>query len=164
MRVLLDTSVVLDVALRREPHFSESRDAMQWCEQGNAEATLVAYHTFSNVYYVLRRGLRDRHAGEGADSEAAAHAADEGARRFLKGLLSWAEVAPTSSSQVEDALDLTGDFEDCLQCFSARDGDADVILTRDKKGFRDCVVRAVTPAEFLAEVSAEGPESASSES
>ena len=54
MRVLLDTNVILDVALRRPGLFDGSERALKKCES-NSHEMLIAWHTLSNLFYILRR-------------------------------------------------------------------------------------------------------------
>lgn len=42
------------------------------------------------------------------------------------------------------------DFEDTVQYFSALQAEADLIVTRDTKGFEEASLPVMTPAEFLA--------------
>lgn len=133
MRVLLDVNLLLDEAIPR-PEFEEnSRRVIEWCAE-HADATLIAFHTFTNVYFILRR-----------------HRDDAWARGYLSRLLDWVEVAPTGTDQLRECIALeSGDAEDQLQCVSARDAGADLIVTRDDS-FRDCEVRIVSPIEFIEE-------------
>ena len=133
MRVLLDTNVLLDVALWREPYFYPSLCVMRWC-QTQAERTMIAWHSISNFHYVARRGLNDA-----------------GAREFLGQLLDWAEVAPTAKGLAKNALAEPGDFEDLLQLECALAGGASVIATRNVRDFSRPGLAVVTPGQFLAE-------------
>ena len=46
MRVLLDTDILLDVVLAREPFAADSADVLRWAESGGAAA--VAWHSLTN--------------------------------------------------------------------------------------------------------------------
>ena len=134
-RIFIDTNILLDHALSRPGFEVEAKQVLEWCMK-NAESSYFAFHTFSNLYYVLR-SQRDRTA----------------AVTYLKGLLSWADVAPTSKRQLSDSVaDANGDVEDKLQFLCAKDAGAEVIVTRDPKGFSDSPVPVLSPAEFLAKV------------
>ena len=134
MRVLLDTNVILDVALRRPGLFEGSKRALEKCEAESHEM-LIAWHTLSNLFYILRR---DRGA--------------ERAVEFLRHLLSISTVAPVGHA---DALRAVGfglnDFEDALQLSAAESCQAGVILTRNKADFGNPPkITVLTPEEFPA--------------
>ena len=46
MRVSIDTDVLLDVALARDPHLAASRAVLEWVENGGEAA--VAWHSLAN--------------------------------------------------------------------------------------------------------------------
>ena len=132
MRVLLDTNVILDVALQRSGLFEGSKRALEKCEAESCELS-ISWHTLSNLFYILRR--------------------DRGAEKtieFLRHLLSIASVAPVGHA---DALRAIGfglnDFEDALQLSAAESCRADVILTRNKTDFGNPTnIAVLTPEEF----------------
>ena len=51
MKVLIDTNILLDVILLREPHFELSKRVLQCCQ--SIVDGYIAVHTFSNMFYVL---------------------------------------------------------------------------------------------------------------
>ena len=51
MKVLIDTNILLDVILLREPHFELSKHVLQ-CSQSIVHG-YIAVHTSSNMFYVL---------------------------------------------------------------------------------------------------------------
>lgn len=134
MRVFLDTNIILDVALARAPHFDTSSVVMSWCCD-HSESTSIAWHSFTNIYYILSR----------------LKSSDE-ARAFLSDLLPWVELAPVSKFFLHQSLITEGDVEDVLQYLCAEAGSADVIVTRDPDGFQDSPVRALSPEAFIQEV------------
>ena len=54
MKICLDTNVVLDVVLRREPFFRESSQVMSMAELGQHIGVLCAT-TLTNMHYLCRR-------------------------------------------------------------------------------------------------------------
>jgi predicted nucleic acid-binding protein len=132
VRVLLDTNVILDVALRRQTLFDGSKCALEKCEV-EAHEMFVSWHTLSNLFYILRR--------------------DRGAEKtieFLRHLLSISTVSPVGHA---DALRAIGRglnvFEDALQFSAAESCRADVILTRNKSDFGSMPsITVLTPEEF----------------
>ena len=133
MRVFLDANVLLDVAFERQPFVEDSQAVLDWCAE-HADATLIAWHSITNAYYLLRKPP----------------IGDEGAREFLKDLLAWIDVAPTSKAVALNAINTPGgDLEDHLQALCAEQASADVIVTRNEGDFQGAQVRVVSPRIFL---------------
>ena len=132
MRVLLDTNVILDVALRRPGLFEGSKRALEKCEAESHEMH-ISWHTLSNLFYILRR---DRGAVETVE--------------FLRHLLGISTVASVGHAAALRAVEFgLNDFEDALQLSAAESCRADVILTRNKTDFGSPPKIAVlTPEEF----------------
>lgn len=135
MKLLLDADVLLDTALHREPFAADSDRVIQWCQE-TPHAALVAWHSLSNLYYLLRPSR-----------------ADAGARGFIADLLRFAVVASGGSEAVRRALSLPlRDFEDALQVAAAISGGADFIVTRNLRDFGRSPLPAMTPSDFLRKV------------
>ena len=132
MKILLDTDVLMDVALGREIFGPDSRALLKWC-QHQPQSTVVAWHTMSNLFYLL-----------------SAARSSSFARTFLGGLLNFATVASGDTESVRRALH-TGmaDFEDALQVAAAISADARFIVTRNVADFRGSPIPVLTPAAFL---------------
>jgi len=127
-RVLLDTNVILDVLLNREPHVGASAALWAAIETGSGEGVLAA-HAVTTIHYLLERV-------EGAAN----------ARRDVSVLLRLFGVAAVDSAVIQNALNLQGaDFEDAVTAVAARLSGCDLIATRDPKGFAGSPVRALTP-------------------
>ncbi len=133
MKILLDTDVLMDVALGRADFGPDSRDMLDWCHQRPGSA-VVAWHTVSNLFYLL---------------SAARSAAF--ARSFLEGLLKFASIPDGGTASVRHALTMPmNDFEDALQVAAAISGEAEFIVTRNVRDYRGSSVPALTPHSFLA--------------
>jgi predicted nucleic acid-binding protein len=127
MKILLDTDVLLDIALRREEFFEESARVLEWAEGAPGQAA-VAWHSLSNLAYLIRPD----------------------ARPFLRELLEFVEVAAVGTDDARRALDLPlGDFEDALQVSAALAFGASFLVTRNLAHYRRAAVPAVSPVQFL---------------
>ena len=140
MKVLFDTNVLLDFLLDRHPFSDLAADLLSRadrCEiQGFAGAT-----SFTTIFYLASKvvGL-------------------SGAREQVKALLSILGVAPVTRAVLEGAI--AGpllDFEDAVIVESARQINAQAILTRDEKGFRDSRIPVYSPTSLLAILNSEHP-------
>ena len=132
MKILIDANVLLDVALARPGLHEASGEALSQCG-GEENAAFVAWHTLSNVYYILRKQANHDQAVE-----------------FLEDLLQWVQVVGVGHA---DAIRAFGygmrDVEDALQVSAAEACSADVILTRNIGDFRASPIPACTPEDFL---------------
>lgn len=134
MIVLVDTDVLIDVALDRAPHAAAAGQLLDRLQQRPGSA-YVAWHTIANFYYLVAptRG--------GAD-----------ARAFIVDLIRFAEVSPTTTASLRRAARLEmQDFEDAMQVASAEACGAEVIATRNVRDYAKAPVRAAMPKSLLAE-------------
>jgi predicted nucleic acid-binding protein len=134
--ILLDTDVLLDVALDREPHAAAAVELLDLLER-RPKMAFVAWHTISNFYYLVRpvRGAED-------------------ARAFLTELMRFTAVAPTDAEAFRYAAALPlPDLEDAMQVAAAWSCGALFIATRNAKDFKRSPVPARTPAQLVRELS-----------
>ena len=130
--ILLDTDILIDIALNRHPHAGPAADLLDQIERG-AERACIAWHTVSNFYYIVAsvRGGGD-------------------ARDFIVELTRFVAVAATSTEALRYAADLPmADFEDALQVAAARACGARHIVTRNIRDYARAPIRAVKPQEAL---------------
>jgi predicted nucleic acid-binding protein len=133
MRVLLDTNVVLDLLLERDPWRAEA-EAIAWAgADGRVEARVCA-SSITDIYYISAKLV-------GADK----------ARRIVRNCLDLLQVVNVTRDLL-DAAELRGgnDYEDDLQIECALNARLDAIVTRNPKDFADSPVLVLTPAELLA--------------
>ena len=130
--ILLDTDVLIDVALDRPPHSGPAAELLDRIEHG-AETAYIAWHSVSNLYYVITPAL-------GGVS----------ARDFIIELTRFVAVASTNTESIRYAAGLPmTDFEDAMQVAAARACGARHIVTRNVKDYELSPVRAVHPQEAL---------------
>ena len=133
MRVLLDTNIVLDVLLDRQPFADESGRLWAASDEGLFDACVASF-TLPTIHYVCRRqsGLK-----------AAAEAVDTCMEAF--------EVCALYRECILAARRMPGgDFEDNLQIACAVTDFMQGIVTRNPADFAASPVRVYTPAELLA--------------
>ena len=131
--ILLDTDVLIDVALDRHPHSDPASDLLDRIEQG-AEAAYIAWHSVSNLYYIV-----------------APVVGDTTARDFIVELARFVSVAATNTDGIRYAASLPmADFEDAMQVAAARACGARHIVTRNVRDYERSPIPAVEPAEALA--------------
>jgi len=133
MKILLDTNVVLDALLAREPFVAMARDIFILVENEEVEAYLCAT-SVTTIHYLMQR----------ATNKAQADA-------LIVTLLGLFEVAPVNKAILSDASTHNGtDYEDSVIYTAAKDVGVDMIITRDNTGFKNSSISVVNPSEFLA--------------
>lgn len=136
MVVLVDTNVIIDFLITREPFYGTSSEVIKKC----AEKELVGYiaiHSIPNLWYILRK------------------IPEEKRRKWLSDICEFLHVAGVSHEDVVKAIEMTEfkDFEDCLQDRCAERIGAEYIISRNVKDYEGSVVPAVSPEEFLETIS-----------
>jgi predicted nucleic acid-binding protein len=135
VRLALDTNIVMDVFLEREPHHEVAEQLFAAVERGWCEGLICA--TSVTTIYCLTEKLR---------SSREAH-------NQVRRLLSLFRIAPVNALVLSEAIKLEfQDFEDAVVCQSAHTAGADGIVTRDPKGFRRSSIPVFDPANALAMV------------
>ena len=132
MKVFLDTNVIIDVLVAREPFFRDSQRVVDYCEK-HRESGYLSSLTFCTVAYVLRKSVgKDELPGK------------------LKTLRRIFDVLPVTKGSVDWAIDShLSDFEDAMQYECASAAKMDVIVTRDKPGFAGAEIPVCAPSEFV---------------
>ena len=140
MKVLIDTNILLDVILLREPHLELSKRVLQCCQ--SLVDGYIAVHTFSNMFYIL-------HETEDFSIEEC--------RNTFNKLLYVFDVATLDKSDVIAAVnnEAFNDLEDSMQHQSSVASRLDCIVTRNTSDFEKSTVPALTPEDFLALIHAE---------
>jgi predicted nucleic acid-binding protein len=130
--ILLDTNVILDVLLDRQPHAPASAAVWSLIEKRQAEG-YVSSHAITTIHYLLRKELGNTKA-----------------KRTIAQILQVFRVASVDSAVIEEALSLTfADFEDAVAAAAARQAGCDALVTRNQKGFKDSTVSAFSPEAIL---------------
>ncbi len=133
MRLLLDTNVLLDLALARLPWAHDAAALLGMIERQQIEG-YVASHALTTVYYVVARA-RDRRVAAGATAD----------------LLRLLRVVPLETADFQQALALgIPDFEDAVHAVAGLKVGADYIVTRNERDFRTAPIVARSAGEVLA--------------
>lgn len=133
--ILLDTDVLIDIALDRNPYSEPASELLDRIERGE-EAASIAWHTVSNLYYfvVPARGRMST-------------------RDFILDLTRFVSVANTDTAGIRYAAQLPmNDFEDAMQVAAARSSGARFIVTRNTRDQEASPTAAISPQQALAEL------------
>ncbi|MBQ9641933.1 MAG: PIN domain-containing protein [Bacteroidaceae bacterium] len=132
MNVFLDTNVVIDFMGEREGFFDDAAAIFAMVEEERIHASVSAL-TVVNCAYILKKAFGTEIMLNKVDT-----------------LCQMLDVTPIDKRLIQVAAQLKPyDYEDAVQYLSALPYNPDVIITRDKKGFRDFDVLVMTPAEFV---------------
>ena len=130
--ILLDTDVLIDVALDRQPHSEPASALLDRLEHG-AESAAIAWHTVSNFYYLVapaRGGVSTR--------------------EFIFELIRFVNVAVTGTDAIRYAAALPmEDFEDAMQVAAARACNARHIVTKNVRDYERSPIPAIDPPQAL---------------
>jgi len=133
MKVLIDTNVILDALMRREPWVRSTEAVLMAVAEEKVTGCITA-STFTDLYYLLRKRQLDKDL----------------TRQTLLDLIAVVDVLDVTGTDCERAFDLPmRDYEDALLAYCAKRHRADRIITRNVKHFEGSPVVAVTPDEFL---------------
>lgn len=139
MKILIDTNIIVDVALIRESFFDDSDRILVFSEQGSLQGYISA-STFGDLYYILRKS-------RGKDWTL----------RFLRRLVTFCQIVTVDDAVIRQALARDfKDFEDAIQYTAAIVSKLDGIVTRNPKDFTDTTIPIYTPTQLF-EVIGESP-------
>lgn len=128
MNIFFDTNVLLDIALRREPHFAPS-EAL-FTDAIKHHVCYLSWHTISNLSYILGRCESPQVALE-----------------FVEQITNICRIAPVEHSDFSVALDYNnGDLEDAMQIACALAVNAQTIVSRDASGFAKSPIPVTNPS------------------
>ena len=133
MKIMIDTNVVLDVFLKREPFFAASYEVIKLSALEKQEG-FVSASAATDIFYLLRRSLKD----------------SVKAIESMEKLLQLVGIADALGEDVHAAVasNMT-DFEDALVASIAERCQMSYIITRNVKDYTESPVKAITPEEFL---------------
>ncbi|MEY8356230.1 PIN domain-containing protein [Lachnospiraceae bacterium 54-53] len=133
MVVLIDTNVVIDVLMKREPYAKEAQEILVKCATGDITGFLAA-HSIPNLFYILRKDY-----------------SVEERRTFIKNLCAIFRISDLNGKKILAAAEneTFSDFEDCLQVECAAEVMSDYIVTRNPSDFKNSRIKTIAPGELL---------------
>lgn len=132
-KILIDTNVLLDYLLEREPFFDDAKKIMVLCTDGKAKGCIAA-HSISNMFFILRKDFNAKER-----------------REVLFNLCSIFDVEGIDKTKLLSGLanEDFSDFEDCLQMECAKAYGADYIVTRNVADYPTSEIKAIMPKDYL---------------
>ncbi|MGB2924037.1 MAG: PIN domain-containing protein [Limnothrix sp.] len=131
----MDTNIIIDVALEREPFFEDSDRVLALAEQKVFDGYLSAA-SISDIFYIVRKDK-----GKYLTFE------------FLQYIISFCPIAMVDEIVIKNALASNlKDFEDAIQYQTALGAGLDGIVTRNPKDYVEASISVFTPSELLAAI------------
>lgn len=130
---MIDTNVLLDYLLEREPHFENAKKVVISCVEGKVKGCIAA-HSIPNMFFILRKDFTPKER-----------------REVLINLCSIFDVEGIDKGKLLLGLanEEFSDFEDCLQMECARVYEAEYIVTRNVSDYVTSEIKAIEPADYL---------------
>lgn len=132
MKILIDTNVIMDVLVKREPFYVDSARVWTLTKEKIISGYLSAI-SVNNLYYIVNK-LNGQKIAES----------------FVDQMLEDFEISSLTKSILKQARTIQKkDFEDLIQYFSALHEGCDFLVTRNKKDFPSIGIRIISPTELL---------------
>jgi predicted nucleic acid-binding protein len=133
-KILIDTNIVIDLLAKRKDYYDDAADLFSQADKKELNLTISSL-TFANTNYILTKLKSAKEAGE-----------------ILRKFKVLVELLNLDDKITELALsdESFPDFEVGLQYYSAIENDVDVIITRNKKDFKNSKLPVLTAKEYLA--------------
>lgn len=133
-RILIDTNIIIDLLSKRKNYFEDAANLFSQADKKEIILTISSL-TFANTNYILTKLTSAKEA-----------------REVLRKFKVLVEILSLDNKITELALsdESFPDFEDGLQYYSAIENQIDLIITRNKKDFKNAKLPILTAKEFLA--------------
>ncbi|MEE8827482.1 MAG: PIN domain-containing protein [Eubacteriales bacterium] len=133
MRAVIDTCVVVDALQTREPFYEDARSIFLLCANRQFEGFLTA-KSVTDICFLTHRQTHS----------------DKATRAVLTKLCVLFELLDTTELDVRKAISSEiADFEDAVMVETAVRSDADCIVTRNIKDYKNAPISVYTPAGFI---------------
>lgn len=130
-KIFVDANIVMDLLEKREEFYQEAQELFTLSDKKNVKLYISAL-TLANVHFLLFKHLKME------------------ARKVLAKFKVLVEVLAVDDKILDLALTSDQkDFEDAIQYYTAIENEMDIIITRNKKDFKNLDLPILTAKEFL---------------
>lgn len=131
-KIVFDTNVILDVYLQREEHYLAAARCISHIEKRKAQGYIAA-HAVTTIEYFISKNLSEKKT-----------------RSLIAELLNYFKIIEVNHQVLTKALTVDfSDYEDAVTYCAAREVQADAIITRNKKDFKNATIDLLLPKEFI---------------
>lgn len=136
MRVFLDTNILLDALVERQDrHFNENASIILQLGKNGVFKLFMSVLSIPTIAYVLK------------------NLGGNGKKSIIKNICALVTPLPALPDHIDAMLESRmDDIEDAMQVQSARTGNCDLIITRDRSDFKNSDFPFLSPEEFLERV------------
>ncbi|HOE08162.1 MAG TPA: PIN domain-containing protein [Treponemataceae bacterium] len=136
MILFLDTNIILDILLARDPFALKSMELLQEAEKMKCSVYISA-SSATDIFYLLSKYLKDKQTVYSIFGE----------------LLNIVTIADVTDSIVRRSYNENwDDFEDAVQYNCAKSIHSEYIITRNKRDFTKSDIPVLSPEEYLDKV------------
>ncbi len=133
MKLMIDTNVVLDVLLKREPFYKSSFKILELSDR-NDICEYISATSLTDIYYIANRQIHNKTV----------------VLELINNLLKIVHIAGVNEQEILFALQLGWkDFEDAVQYSSAKSLEVDCIITRNPGDYKDSQITVYNPEQAL---------------
>ena len=133
MKIMVDTNIIIDVLLEREPFVNDSYKLLSLCEEHQIDG-FVSASSITDIYYLVRKYTHS----------------NELAYKAIGKILEIVKICSVTNAEVLTAFQKKAkNFEDCLVAVCAKSINCDYIVTRNIKDFEEFDIPAIAPADLL---------------
>jgi predicted nucleic acid-binding protein len=133
MKILIDTNVVIDILLKRQPYYEDAILISVLLEKSILEGYISA-SAVTDIYYIINKEFKDK----------------EKSLEKIKNLLSIIYIASVDEFNIYEAIDSDwNDFEDSLQYVVGKEIDVDYIVTRNIEDYEKSLIKIIEPNMLL---------------
>lgn len=132
-KLLIDSNIAIDLLAQREPFYEEASVLFSLADKNDLELYFSAL-SFANTNYILSKASSAIQA-----------------REILKNFKLIVSILDLNEKLISLALNNKdfSDFEDGLQYHTALENNLDIIISRDKKDFKNAQIPVMTAKEYL---------------
>ena len=133
MKLMIDTNILLDVLIHRDPFYDDSKAVLKLCENHDVNGFDSA-SAITVIFYITRKAL----------------GSVEDTYRVISNILNIVKVLTVTNDDVITAFQTKAkDFENCLMATCAKSNKCNGIVTRNKKDFLGFGITLYSPEEVL---------------
>ncbi|MFN9378878.1 MAG: type II toxin-antitoxin system VapC family toxin [Bacteroidota bacterium] len=130
--IFVDTNIIIDLLAKRDLFYKDAQALFTLSDKKEIQLCISSL-SFANAYYSIVK-----------------HHKDIDAKKYLAKFKVLVKVLPLEDKAIELALASDfNDFEDGLQYFIAMDNESDIIITRNKKDFKNAKIPVMTAGEYI---------------
>jgi len=136
MILLIDTNVILDFLLKRDPFYESAAKINVLSEKGYIRSYISA-SAVTDIFYIANKELKNKLK----------------VIELLKNLFKTVRIASVTEGGIHDALILDWeDFEDSVQYVAGMGIPANYIVTRNLNDYAKSQIEVVSPEDFLKQI------------